>query len=63
MKALRDCMFLAAGAHGRRPVNESTRNWLALTGPAVSHDVWQTYPQELAHCTAGWERLEDMQLG
>ena len=48
------------GAQGHLPLNEATRNCIALTGPAVSDEVWQTFPEQLLHCTTGWARLQDM---
>ncbi|KAL3135876.1 hypothetical protein ABBQ32_007432 [Trebouxia sp. C0010 RCD-2024] len=48
------------GAQGHLPLNEATRNCIALTGPAVGEEVWQSFPKQLAHCTTGWTRLRDM---
>lgn len=56
-------VMLSAGAQGHLPLNEATRNCIALTGPAISDAVWQTFPEQLSHCTTGWTRLQDMDWG
>ncbi|KAL3161164.1 hypothetical protein ABBQ38_009533 [Trebouxia sp. C0009 RCD-2024] len=48
------------GAQGHLPLNEATRNCIALTGPDITEEVWQSFPEQLAHCTTGWTRLRDM---
>ncbi|DBA81050.1 TPA: hypothetical protein ACH3X2_007250 [Trebouxia sp. C0005] len=47
-------------AQGHVPINANTRNYVALTGPPVSEDVWQTFPEQLKYCTTGWQPLQDL---
>jgi len=49
-----------AEAQGHVPINSNTRNYVALTGPPVSEDVWQTFPEQLKYCTTGWQPLKDL---
>ena len=51
-----------AEAQGHVPTNANTRNYVALTGPPVGEDVWQTFPEQLKYCTTGWQPLKDLPL-
>lgn len=47
-------------AQGHVPINANTRNYVVLTGPPVTEDVWQTFPEQLKYCTTGWQPLRDL---
>ena len=49
-----------AEAQGHVPINANTRNYVVLTGPPVTEDVWQTFPEQLKYCTTGWQPLRDL---
>ena len=52
---------VSAEAQGHTPINANTRNYVALTGPPVSDDTWQAFPEQLKYCTTGWQPLKDVQ--
>lgn len=45
---------------GHMPINANTRNRVALTGPPVTEDVWQSFPDQLRHCITGWKPLQEL---
>ena len=50
----------SAEVHFHPPLSETTRNCIALTGPAVDQATWQSLPGQLSHCTSGWIPYDQM---